>query len=106
MTLNGNGRRTISKPSIGQAGVDIPDYATVRDLNAAKPGGCVAAVITVDRGAGGSIRFNVNGQDPRSGNGHVLDPDDVLELQDPDEVNRFRVALETGTSALIFVTYY
>ena len=106
MTLDGNGRRIIGKPALFQTGIDIPDYNTVRDLNAAKPGGCVGAIITVDRAAGGSVRLNIRGTDPRGGNGHVVDPDDVIELQHPDEVAQFRVALESGTHALLFVTYY
>lgn len=105
MTLNPNTARIIGKPALALSGLTIPNYDNVHDIKAARPAGCVGALITVEL-ASGSVRVNVTGQDPRGGNGHVIAPGSRITLEHPDEVDKFRVALENGTSATLIVTYF
>lgn len=52
------------------------------------------------------IRFRVDGTDPTSSEGHIVDPGSTIELVDEEQIRKFK-AIRTGAADAIFrITYF
>ena len=60
------------------------------------------AVVTVETAG---LRFLTDGNNPTTTRGHELGTGDVVELNSPDEIKKFRAIRTGGTSSSIHVTY-
>ena len=80
--------------------VTVDDTATA--LTSGTYGDAVRAVITCEDA---QIRFRVDGSDPTSSVGHILDSGSLLMLESNDDIAAFR-AIRTGSSdGTLMVTY-
>ncbi len=96
---------TITAAAAGQT-FDSTERLTVS--NAVKPltpdqyAGRNYAFITVEIAA---LRYNVTGGNPTATAGHIANVGDVIELENEDEVKRFRAFRRDASDATIEVSY-
>ena len=78
---------------------------TSAGISLTKPTGKVpnGATITVYTAP---IRYWVNGDAPTTSTGHRAEPYDIIELDDPSEIDNFKAIRETSVSGSLEITYY
>ena len=76
---------------------------TVATITNTRSETAIKAVVTVETA---QIRYRVDGENPSSTVGHVLDDGDVLVLQGESEILDFRAIKTTGTNGKIQCTFY
>ena len=52
------------------------------------------------------IRFRVDGSDPTSSEGHIVDADDVIVLNSAAQIAGFKAIRTGGTSGVLKATYF
>ena len=75
---------------------------TAAGLTVATITGLNKALITCE---GAAIRFTLNGTTATGSVGHLLNPDDVLRLEDMRELTAFSAIRNTGVSATLRCSY-
>lgn len=75
---------------------------TAGGLTSATFDSAVRATITIEDA---DIRFRLDGTAPTALIGHYAKPGDIIELESPDELQRFSAIRTGGTSAVLRVTY-
>lgn len=71
-------------------------------LTEATYGGCSHALITVE---GATVRFRLDGTAPTAAIGHEAFADDTIELESPDELQKFRAIRRDSIDATLRASY-
>lgn len=91
----------VSRRATAYESITVSDQ--VRQLTAASVAAANRALVTVENAP---LRFRVDGTDPSSSQGHLLNDGDTLTLEDRWNIERFRAIRSSGSDAAIRVTYY
>ena len=90
---------------VGSIGLEYESLTvddTAIELTAATYGTLEKALITVENAP---IRFRIDGENPTSEEGHILNSGDTLKLDTNDDIASFKAIRTTNTDADIRVTY-
>jgi len=82
---------TVSSSAVG---INIPTY-DLMDIQ-------TKAIITIENG---SIRFKIDGNNPTSTDGHLLNDGDTLKLESTEEIENFKCIRNSDVDAILQVSY-